>query len=141
MKIDVVDHLDHPSAKELGLRAAITAVDSELAGLRRQIAPDGPIKTSAPVTDEGQAHLPGAFMAQLAAFPNREAAESGWAKMQTEHGKLLAHVSARFDSVDLGGRGVWTRVEAGPFQTRDAAAAVCTGLGVADRWCVTGRRD
>jgi cell division protein FtsN len=137
LKIDLTDHADPESAKARGLRAAAGLIDSELAGLRSKISfketatPDGPV--AAPTEAGG-------FMAQLGAFPTRAAAESGWARLKASHPSVLGQLSARFEAVDLGGRGLWTRVQAGPFSARDQAAKICSGVGAPERWCVVARR-
>lgn len=142
LKIDLIDHADAPSAKAVGLRAAMGFFNSELAGLRRKISFE---QTAAPevtaVSPSDAPSDPAAFMAQLAAFPSREAAESGWSRLKEAHPDVLGRLTARFEPVDLGGRGVWTRVQAGPFPSRNAAAAVCSGIGAPERWCVIARRD
>jgi hypothetical protein len=136
LKIDLADEADPQSAKALGLRAAVGVVESELAGLRSKVdfketaAPEAPVSASTPAD---------AFMAQLGAYPTREAAQSGWARMKASHPGVLGRLSARFEAVDLGGRGVWTRVQAGPFPSRGEAAAVCGGIGAPERWCVVAR--
>lgn len=138
LEIDLINHADGQSARAVGLRAALGVVDSELAGLRQGVSFHA---TAAPdATAESPAEV-GAFMAQLAAFPTREAAESGWARLRRSHPDVLGRLSARFDAVDLGARGVWTRVQAGPFPSRDEAAAVCSGIGAPARWCVVARHD
>jgi cell division protein FtsN len=135
LKIDLTDHAGPESAKALGLRAAAGVVDSELAGLRSKISfketPDGPV--AAPTQAGG-------FMAQLGAFPTRAAAESAWARLKASHPDVLGQQSVRFEAVDLGGRGVWTRVQAGPFPARDQAVAICSGIGAPERWCVVARQ-
>jgi cell division septation protein DedD len=141
LKIDLGDHVDAQTAKaakDVGLRAALGLVDSELAGLRRKVSFDETAEPHATVESAAEA---GAFMAQLAAFPTREAAESGWARLKQAHPDVLGRLSARFEAVDLGGRGVWTRLQAGPFPSRSEAAAVCSGIGAPERGCVVARRD
>jgi hypothetical protein len=137
LKIDLVDHLDATRVQDLGLKAAASFVESNLTGLRRKISIGGP----EPEAGGAAAETAGGWVAQLAAFPTRDAAEGAWAKLKASHPDVLGGLSARFESVDLGGRGVWTRVQAGPFPSRSEAAAVCAGAGVADRWCVAPRRD
>lgn len=136
LKIDLTDHAQAPSAQALGLRAAVGLANSELAGLRRKISFDRPAAPEAPAVSAA-----GAFMAQLAAYPTRAAAESGWTRLKASHPDVLGRLSARFQAIDLGGRGVWTRVQAGPFPSRDEAAAVCSGIGAPERWCVIASRD
>jgi cell division protein FtsN len=140
LKIDLTDAAAPQSAKALGLRAAEGLVDSELAGLRSKISfkeAAAPAASAAPVSGPAEA---GAFLAQLGAFPTRKAAESGWARLKASHPDVLGKLSARFEAVDLGDRGVWTRLQAGPFPARDQAAAVCSGIGAPERWCVVARQ-
>ena len=133
LKIDLVDRADALSAKAAGLRAAVGFVNSELAGLRRKVSFDGNAAPEAPEASADASGDAGAFMAQVAAFPTREAAENGWARLKQSHPDVLGRLAARFEAVDLGGRGVWTRVQAGPFPSRDEAAAVCSGIGAPER--------
>lgn len=136
LKIDLTDHAETPSAQALGLRAAVGLVNSELAGLRQKIS----FAPSAAPAAPPPASPAGAFMAQLAAYPSRKAAENGWTRLKASHPDVLGRLSARFEAIDLGGRGVWTRVQAGPFPSRDEAAAVCSGIGAPARWCVVADR-
>ncbi len=137
LKIDLVDHIDS-AAKDFGVRTAVSAVDAELASLRRSFSTDSP--APAPAAPPAAEQAAGGWMAQLASLPSRAAAETAWTKLKASHPDVLGRLAARFDSVDLGGRGVWTRVQAGPFPSRAEAEAVCSRAGIADRWCVATRR-
>lgn len=140
MKIDLVD-ASHMDSQKLGLRSAMALVDSELAGLRRKIAPDSTPDTNAtPAALNEQALAAPTFMAQLAAYPSRKAAEGAWARLKAAHPSALGALQARFEPVDLGARGVWTRLQAGPLASREKASAVCAEAGVTDRWCVSPSR-
>lgn len=59
---------------------------------------------------------------------------AGWRALQ---GALpaLEGLSARVAPADLGERGVYLRLKAGPFDTRDAAQAWCAGLQADGHWC------
>ena len=145
LKIDLIDHPDGLDSRALGLRSAVALVDSELAGLRRRIAPDAapaaaPAPSPAVTPAEAAPAAAPAFVAQLAAYPTRKAAEGAWARLKAAHPGVLGALSARFEPVDLGGRGVWTRLQAGPLPSRDQASAVCAEAGVTDRWCVSPNR-
>jgi SPOR domain len=140
MKIDLID-ASHMDSQKLGLRSAVALVDSELAGLRRKIAPDAtPETNAAPAASDEQVSAAPTFMAQLAAYPTRKAAEGAWSRLKAAHPEALGALQARFEPVDLGGRGVWTRLQAGPLATREKASAVCAEAGVTDRWCVSPSR-
>lgn len=132
-----IDLIDHPDSKVLGLRTAVAMVDSEIAGLRRRFAPAQAASTPDTAPAEAAASPAKTFMAQLAAYPTRRAAEGAWARLKAAHPDALGTLSARFEPVDLGARGVWTRLQAGPMATRDQASAVCAEAGVTDRWCVS----
>lgn len=142
LKINLIDHPDGPNSRAAGLRAAVAIVDSELAGLKQRIAPDAPRPSAdAPASPQPAAQSePTGFIAQLAAYPNRRAAEAAWLRLKAAHAEAFANLSPRFEPVDLGARGVWTRLQAGPLPSRDQAQAVCAEAGVRDRWCVSPDR-
>lgn len=143
MKIDLIDHTG-PDSRAAGLRAAVAIVDSEIAGLKRRIVPDAPqspAETSASGQDQPAApRAPAGFVAQLAAYPTRRGAEAAWSRLKAAHAEVFAKVSPRFEPVDLGARGVWTRLQAGPLPSREQAQALCAEAGVTDRWCVSPDR-
>jgi cell division septation protein DedD len=72
--------------------------------------------------------LPGTaqYGAQLGAFRNRSNAERAWDRLKEQLGDLLARMPGPLlRDVDLGQKGRFTRVMAGPFTSQNAAQSLC----------------
>lgn len=129
MTVAVVDPLDMPNAADAGLRRAIRAVSDEAqkpavqAGLRAVIR--------ASVTGEERGSV------QLAAFPSEDAARNAWRAMVRAHPDALGGLTPRYERADLGSRGVWFRLKAGPVLSSSQAQEVCSAAGVDARWCAS----
>jgi cell division septation protein DedD len=73
--------------------------------------------------------VPGAALRiQLASLRTPEAARDEWARLKRTNGDLLGKLTAVAVRADLGERGVYYRVEAGPVADRAAAARLCNAL-------------
>ena len=57
-----------------------------------------------------------------------EEARGEWARLKHENADLLGSVSARAVRIDLGDKGIYYRVEAGPFDNAAAAGRLCSEL-------------
>lgn len=132
MTVTLVDPLDLPNARDLGLRGMIDAADAPdlLKPRIQQASLDRPSAAPRPS---------GGYAARLAAFRTRADAEATWRKLQAANAGLLSGVAPRFETVDLGARGKWVRLMTGPLPTQAAAARVCRAAGVTDPWCSRGR--
>jgi cell division septation protein DedD len=129
MSIAVVDPLELPNARDMGLRAAMTVADA-VAPARMQ---------PASLTAAGKSSAaPGPWFAQIAAFRSRAEAEAAWLKLKAANATLFASISPRFQTVDLGVKGTWVRLQTSGLPTQAAAAQVCRAAGVTDRWCAKG---
>lgn len=135
MTVTLVDPLDLPNARDLGLRGMIDAADVTAQGQPR--VQRASLTRSAPSQVSAQGS--GGYAARLAAFRTRSEAEATWRKLQSANAGLLSGVAPRFETVDLGARGKWVRLMAGPLPTQAAAARVCRAAGVNDPWCSRGR--
>ena len=94
-----------------------------------------PAATPAPAPTAG-----GSFRIQLAAVRSQEAAQQEWEKMKTAHGPVLGRLSSQIVRVDLGGeRGVFFRIQAGPYGDADAARRACTALKERNVSCLVVR--
>lgn len=71
----------------------------------------------------------------LASYRMAEHAGPGWRELQAEHPAQLAGLQARLARADLGERGVFLRLKAGPLDSPDAARALCARLEAAGAWC------
>ncbi|MCR9128517.1 MAG: hypothetical protein NXI12_03265 [Alphaproteobacteria bacterium] len=71
----------------------------------------------------------------LASYRIADRAGSGWRELQAEHPALLSGLEARLAPVELGERGVFLRLKAGPLDSPDAARALCARFEAAGAWC------
>ncbi|HYE42339.1 MAG TPA: SPOR domain-containing protein, partial [Caulobacteraceae bacterium] len=132
IRIAVVDPLEMPNSRDMGLRAAF-AVASAVAGREEPVRlQQASAATAAPVRAAASSAV---YAAQLASFRTRADAEAAWATLKARHSGLLRGVTPRFEAVDLGAKGTWVRLKAGPLASRDEAVRICRAAGVSDAWC------
>lgn len=135
MSVELVDPLEMPNARDLGLRGMMTVADAVTAEPAPRV-----VRAAAPVQQRVSGPAPGgAWSARLAAFRTRAEAETAWSRLKSSNAGLLTGVSARFETVDLGARGKWVRLMTSALPTQAAAARVCRAAGVTDPWCANGR--
>lgn len=84
--------------------------------------------TPATVSAAPAAVKSGKFMAQLGAFSSEKDAEAAWAKVKSAHGSMFPTKSHAIQRADLGNKGVFHRLQMGPFESEDAARKVCSYL-------------
>ncbi len=68
------------------------------------------------------------YRVQLLAARSRDAAEGAWKRLRDSHRKLLGPLSPSVVKADLGGKGVFYRLRAGPLGSEAAARALCAQL-------------
>jgi cell division septation protein DedD len=73
---------------------------------------------------------------QLAAFRSADQVAPNWAAIQRKFPDLLAGLSATTRQVDLGNRGVFYRLLAGPLPDAAAARRLCGELRARDQDCL-----
>lgn len=134
MSIAVVDPLELPNARDMGLRAAMTVADAVMTERSARVQPASMSVTRA----GGRSAGAGTWFAQIAAFRSRADAEAAWARLKAGNAAAFANVSPRFQTVDLGAKGTWVRLQTSALPTEAAAAQVCRAAGVTDRWCAKG---
>ena len=76
---------------------------------------------------EGMSGSTGGWRVQLASAKSEEVAKSTWAKLQAAHGDVLANLRMQPTKVDLGDKGTWYRVQAGPLDEKQAQS-ICGTL-------------
>jgi hypothetical protein len=69
---------------------------------------------------EGMSGSTGGWRIQLASAKSEDVAKSTWAKLQAAHGDVLANLRMQPTKVDLGDKGTWYRVQAGPLDEKQA---------------------
>ena len=77
----------------------------------------------------------GGWRVQIASVKNEDVAKSTFARLQSAHGDVMANLRMQAVRVDLGDKGVWYRVQAGPLDEKQAHN-VCTTLKTRKADCV-----
>ena len=77
-----------------------------------------------------------AFRVQLAAYRTPKAAANKWQILKTRHEDILGALELTVAQVNLGERGVFHRLQAGPYESRAVADSVCTVLRERDQACL-----
>ena len=77
----------------------------------------------------------GGWRVQVASVKNEDVAKSTWARLQSAHGDVMASLRMQAVRVDLGDKGVWYRVQAGPLDEKQAQS-VCSTLKTRKADCV-----
>lgn len=107
-------------------------------------APAPPVadRPSAPAAPLGRPAFAadGAWVAQVAALRSDAAAREAWARLIAAHGDLLAGALMDVQRADLGPQGVYFRLRAGYFASRENASAFCEQLQAAGRDCLVAAR-
>ena len=65
------------------------------------------------------------YRVQIAALRSEEAAKRAWATLSKSHGDLFGKLESRLVRADLGAKGVYWRLQAGPLASAEAAQALC----------------
>lgn len=70
----------------------------------------------------------GEYIIQLGAFRSEADANAAWSKVTSAHGTRFSSKQKRIERADLGAKGVFYRLQAGPYSGEDAAKAECAYL-------------
>jgi len=76
------------------------------------------------------------FRVQLAAYRTPNAAATRWQTLKTRHEDLLGALELTVTQINLGKRGVFHRLQAGPYTTRAVADNACTALRERNQACL-----
>ncbi|MEE9318082.1 MAG: SPOR domain-containing protein [Rhodospirillales bacterium] len=71
----------------------------------------------------------------LASYRTRKSANQGWAKIKRANKKLLGGLEHEISRVNLGKKGTYYRVKAGPFKSAKAAKQICRKLKRRRQFC------
>ncbi len=92
-------------------------------------APTAPTNEPAPSIAsliEGMSGPTGGWRVQIASVKSEDIAKSTWARLQAAHGDVLGNLRMQPTKVDLGEKGVWYRVQAGPLDEKQAQSTCST---------------
>jgi hypothetical protein len=85
----------------------------------------GPVPKVAPLAP---VRVTGSYRLQLGALKTEEAAKSEWLKLQRQNSDVLGKLSLSVSRVELGGKGAYYRIQAGPIADEAKAAQDCATL-------------
>jgi hypothetical protein len=71
----------------------------------------------------------------LASYRSEQQAERGWTQIQKAHKNLLESLEHEVVKVNLGRKGVYYRLKAGPLTSQDAAKDMCSKLKARRQFC------
>jgi cell division septation protein DedD len=80
--------------------------------------------------------VPSGIRLQLASVPNEADVDSEWQRLQRRLGKALDGQQMQVERADLGTKGVFYRLQIGPFTDRSAAKAACKNIKAAGGDCL-----
>lgn len=75
------------------------------------------------------------YAVHLASYRQDALARDGWTSLQARAGGALSDLAPRLESADLGARGVFVRLKAGPLPSRRAAEERCVRLEALGLYC------
>jgi hypothetical protein len=103
----------------------------------RSVAPPAPVSAPPPAQTAPPPPVAaaGGTRIQLASVRETEAAQREWTRLARQHADVLGGLTPQYVSADLGERGVFVRLQAGPFAGTDAAQAACNVLRARGAGC------
>ena len=82
------------------------------------------------------AALSGDYLIQIAALRSQEAAEGEWDRVSRRHSSILGSYRSLIVKADLGERGIFYRLRAGPLASRNDAEQLCSTLAAENVGCL-----
>jgi len=80
-----------------------------------------------------------AYRVQLGAFRSSDAAEKAWLDLQKKHEELLQGIAHKVQSVEIKGKGVFHRLQAGEFVQKASANGLCSKLKAQKQDCLIAK--
>jgi hypothetical protein len=135
-----------PQADPLAAAVAAATAGRESATGPIAVTPQAAVPSGEPAaalaTPEAEtqvAAVPGAFQVQLASVLSEQAAMAEWGRISGKNKDLLGALKPAVTKADLGDRGVFYRLRAGPLADKAAADALCASLSSANVGCMVVR--
>ncbi|WP_413208064.1 SPOR domain-containing protein [Rhodospirillum sp. A1_3_36] len=72
----------------------------------------------------------------LASYKSEAMAKRGWAELRSKYPSILGKLTPHLSRANLGAKGVFLRLKAGPLRGKGEAQAVCAKLKAAGQYCV-----
>lgn len=77
----------------------------------------------------------GAYLVHLASYKDTKNADAGWATLKRTYGTLLSDMSPTIKRVDLGAKGIFHRLFAGPLASQEDAQKLCAAFRQRGVYC------
>jgi hypothetical protein len=137
-KAEAAKPAEPEEAPEEDLAAAIAAAMGQAKPPAAKPAAEPPAETqvAAGPSPAPTAAASGAFHIQLASVLSEEAAQAEWKRVSSKNKDLLGAYKPLITKADLGERGVFFRLRAGPLADKAAADALCASLEEAKVGCI-----
>ncbi len=132
--------LDGPWGRVAGqvAAAAVDGIKQVLAMTGAAAPPSRPCAAAKPANAPPRSAVRGNYRVQLASLRSPERAERAWKRLQKKHPKILSPLRLTIQKADLGlERGVFYRLQVGPFADKAAARAACSTFKQAGMSCLT----
>ncbi len=88
----------------------------------------------APANDKPTAA--GNYRVQLASLKSQADANKAWRRLSAKYPDILGPLSLHLEKADLGAKGIYYRVQAGPFTEKAAARDICAKLKAKKQQCL-----
>jgi cell division septation protein DedD len=113
-----------PAAPSSSATAAAAAPPAAVAAPPAKVTPAPPASTA------------GSYRLQLGALKSEDAAKQEWLRLQRQQPDVLGKLALTVTRVDLGDRGIYYRIQAGPLADAAAAAQSCATLKGRNVGCI-----
>ncbi len=123
------EHARERAAIERALQATPSSKPAVQTGDTGGAAAD---KTASALAAKGKGPQPAVH---LASYKSREAADRGWTELKRAHKDLLSALSSEITTINLGPKGIYYRLNAGPLVDRNGAADLCGKLKRRRQYC------
>jgi hypothetical protein len=101
------------------------------------VTPPAPVAVPAPAAPKAAPPAAtGSYRLQLGALKTEEAAKTEWLKLQRQNSDVLGKLSLSVSRVDLGAKGTYYRIQAGPVADEGRAAQDCAALKSRNVGCI-----
>lgn len=97
---------------------------------------EAPLAAPAATAPRFEFSVSGSYLVQIAALRDEAAADRAWSQLVSRQPALMAGADKRIQRADLGARGIFYRLRAGAFETREAASAFCEALKSSGNECI-----
>ncbi|MFN4090640.1 MAG: SPOR domain-containing protein, partial [Alphaproteobacteria bacterium] len=78
----------------------------------------------------------GVFRVQIASLRSEDEARAAWERTRRAHSDLLGRMEPTIERVDLGARGIYFRLQAGPLSEKTLADMLCSQLKARNVGCI-----